>query len=209
MRHSLTSQGYGIRLRPVEMADAPFIVWLRNLDFVRGRVGDSAVDVASQEKWLKKYFQRNGDYYFLVETMRGIPLGTYSIYNLEAKRAEIGRLIVRHGVTASIPASILLLDLFYGRMGVTEVYADSVADNFGVHALLRKHGFKEAKQKRAVQIIGGHPVELLHFVQTAEDWPRVRATVVPKAERIKPRIRKWEQEYLDLYRTEEMATGPH
>ena len=52
MLHSLIAQGYGIRLRPVRLEDAPFIVWLRNLEYVKGRVGDSATDVAGQERWL-------------------------------------------------------------------------------------------------------------------------------------------------------------
>ena len=59
----------GIRLRPVRLEDAPFIVWLRNLVHAKGRVGDSAEDIDSQERWLHAYFDREGDYYFLVETL--------------------------------------------------------------------------------------------------------------------------------------------
>lgn len=206
MRHSLTSQGYGIRLRPVEMADAPFIVWLRNLDFVKGRVGDSVATVASQEDWLNRYFERIGDYYFIVESLRGIPLGTYGMYNVSGTRAEIGRLVMRPGITAGIPASLLLLDLFYRKMGVTEIYAVSVAGNFGVHSLLRKSEFREVKDEHAVQMIGGQPIELLHFVQSVDDWPSAWAKYAPKAERIEPRILKWEQEHLELIRTEGMTT---
>ena len=54
-----------MRLRPVRLEDAAFIVWLRNQEHVKGRVGDSATDVAGQEAWLKKYFTRAGDYYFI------------------------------------------------------------------------------------------------------------------------------------------------
>src|SRR5208283_4596557 len=66
MRRSLHAEGFGVRLRPVQITDAPFIVWLRNQDYVKGRVGDSAPDAASQEKWLETYFEREGDYYFVV-----------------------------------------------------------------------------------------------------------------------------------------------
>lgn len=206
MRHSLTAQGFGVRLRPVAMADAPFIVWLRNLDFVKGRVGDSVATVASQEDWLKRYFEREGDYYFIVETLRGIPLGTYSIYNMKGSSAEIGRLVMRHGVTASMPASILLFDLFYGKMGLTQLYAFAVEDNYGVHSLMRKYEFFEAKEQHAVQVIGGRAIRLLRFVQSVEDWPRARAKGLPKVERVEPRILKWEQEHLELIRNEGMAT---
>ncbi len=57
MEHSFQTEGYGIRLRPVRLDDAAFIVWLRNLDHVKGKVGDSAKDVASQEAWLKQIFR--------------------------------------------------------------------------------------------------------------------------------------------------------
>ncbi len=31
MQHTLHAEGFGVRLRPVRMEDAAFIVWLRNL----------------------------------------------------------------------------------------------------------------------------------------------------------------------------------
>jgi hypothetical protein len=48
MRHSLHAEGFGVHLHPVQMTDAAFIVWLRNQDYVKGRIGDSAPDAASQ-----------------------------------------------------------------------------------------------------------------------------------------------------------------
>ena len=73
MRHDIHLEGFNLRLRPVRIEDAAFIVWLRNLDYVKGNVGDSAVDVVGQEAWLKAYFEREGDYYFIVETLGGSP----------------------------------------------------------------------------------------------------------------------------------------
>jgi len=69
MQHKIQAEGFGVRLRPVQAEDAEFIVWLRNLEHVKGRVGDSATDAASQRAWLEAYFKRPGDYYFIVETM--------------------------------------------------------------------------------------------------------------------------------------------
>ena len=42
MRHNIHLEGFNLRLRPVRIEDAAFIVWLRNLDYVKGNVGDSA-----------------------------------------------------------------------------------------------------------------------------------------------------------------------
>ena len=196
MRHSLTAQGYGIRLRPVRFDDAPFIVWLRNLDYVKGRVGDSAADVASQERWLNRYFEREGDYYFIIETLHEAPLGTHAIYNLNESRAEIGRMVIRPGVSVAVASSLMLLDLFYGQMGMTQVLAVSVASNHVVHSFLRKGGFSQVKVEHAGRVIGGQAIDLLHFIQTAEGWLRARERLVIAAQRAESRIRKWEQAYL-------------
>src|SRR6266850_2192035 len=95
MEHTVKAEGFGVRLRPVRIDDAAFIVWLRNLQHAMGRVGDSATDVMAQQSWLKSYFAREGDYYFIVETSRGISVGAYGIYNLTGKSAESGRWIIR------------------------------------------------------------------------------------------------------------------
>ncbi len=196
MRHSLTMQGYGVRLRPVRLEDAPFIVWLRSLAYVRGRVGDSAEDIDSQERWLNIYFEREGDYYFIVETLNAVPLGTYAIYNLVKTRAEIGRMVIRPEVAAAIPASVLLLDLFYEQMGLTQVRAITVASNYAIHSFLRKGGFSEAEVEPAGRVIGGQALDMLHFVQTAEDWLQARERLVIGARRGEPGILRWEQSHL-------------
>ncbi len=199
MRHSLTEQGFGVRLRPVTLEDASFIVWLRNLDSVLGWVGDSAADVASQEIWLNRYFDREGDYYFIIETSSGIPLGTHSVYNRRGNRAEIGRVVTRPGVSASYPAAVLLIDLSYGQMGITELEAICPAGNYGVLTTYRRYGFNQVDAGPDTRIIGGTPVEMLHFVQRSEDWPRIREIGMPAVLRAESTIRKWEKEYLEQH----------
>src|SRR5208283_4119079 len=109
------------RLRPVRMEDAPFIVWLRNLDFVKGKVGDSATDVVGQEAWLRVYFEREGDYYFIIETLDGIPMGTHGIYDLSGTSAEKGRHIVRSEVMAGLPNEMLMMDLAFNLLRLSEL----------------------------------------------------------------------------------------
>lgn len=207
MRHSLTTQGYGIRLRPVRLDDAPFIVWLRNLEYVKGRVGDSAADVARQEIWLNNYFERESDYYFIVETLHEIPVGTYSIYNLHETRGEIGRMIMRPGVAAAVPSTLLLLDLFYEQMGMTAVKALAVASNSAVHTLVSKGGFVQAKVEHAGRVIAGEATDMLHFVQTAESWLGARDRVVLASRRAESRICNWEREYLQNRDPQVLETG--
>ncbi|HUA67544.1 MAG TPA: GNAT family N-acetyltransferase, partial [Candidatus Saccharimonadales bacterium] len=181
MRHALHTEGFGIRLRPVQVNDAAFIVWLRNQEFVKGRVGDSAFDVAGQRKWLESYFEREGDYYFVIETFDGVPLGTISLYGIISRYAEWGRYIIRPEVQAALPAAILSFDLAFETLEMRELLARCVSTNLLVHSLLKKYGFRQSETKKAGETIGGRPVDMIHFVLEAGDWARRRGSLLPLA----------------------------
>jgi RimJ/RimL family protein N-acetyltransferase len=165
---------------------------LRNLDHVKGRVGDSATDVASQEAWLRTYFDRLGDYYFVVETSEGVPLGTCAIYDVVGTCAETGRFIMRPDVAAAVPTSILSFDLAYNQMGLTELRATSVVSNLKVHSYLRRVGFRQVALEQGGRVIGGQGIDMIHFVQSAGDWLRVREETVALGRRAETQIREWE-----------------
>ena len=193
MRHSLQTEGFNLRLRPVRMTDAAFIVWLRNQDYVKGNVGDSAANVAAQEVWLRNYFEREGDYYFIVETLGGIPLGTHGIYDIQRNSAEQGRQIIRLEVIAGVPAATLATDLAFGSLGLKELRSTCVSTNRTVLSLHRKSGFKEIGIKRSAQIIGGSPVDLVQFLLTPEDWARTRNHIIPLARVAETQVLEWEK----------------
>ncbi len=193
MQHSLRAEGFGIRLRPVRTEDAAFIVWLRNLDHVRGRVGDTAASAASQQAWLEKYFTREGDYYFVAETLGGIPLGTHGIYDLANSSAEKGRQAVRPEVMAGVATAILATDIAFAQLGLKEVRSNTVSTNANVISLHRKSGFKQVGLLRAHQIIDGHPVDLVQFLLLPEDWAKARERQLPLAQLAGEQILAWEK----------------
>ncbi len=193
MRHSLHAEGFGVRLRPVQITDAAFIVWLRHQDYVQGRVGDSAPDAAGQQKWLETYFQREDDYYFMVETPGGIPLGTNGLYEISGKSAEWGRFIVRPEVQAALPSVMLIFDLAFEKLELCELLARCVSTNRTVHSLVKKCGFRQTETKFASQIIGGQPADMIHFVLKTGDWPGCRKRLLPLAEFAETQIREWEK----------------
>jgi RimJ/RimL family protein N-acetyltransferase len=179
------------------MEDAAFIVWLRNLDHVKGKVGDSATDVAGQEAWLEAYFEREGDFYFIPETPGGIPLGTTGIYGMRGTRAEKGRHIMRPEVMeVGVPAGMLATDLAFGRLRLSELRSTSVSTNLPVHSLHRKSGFKQVGILRDAQIIEGRPVDLVEFILKAEDWPRFRDHLAPLAHLAGAQALAWEKTQL-------------
>ena len=193
MRHTIHAEGFGVRLRPVRMDDAPFIVWLRNLEHVKGRVGDSAADAASQQTWLEAYFEREGDYYFIIETQGRIPVGAYGIYHATAASAESGRWIIRPEVPAAIPSAMVAFDLAFGSMALGELRVTTVATNRSVLSLNLKFGFRQTGVTPAGQVIGGQAVDLVNYILTAEDWSKRRERLVPLARLAEIQVREWEQ----------------
>jgi RimJ/RimL family protein N-acetyltransferase len=192
MHHNLQREGFGLRLRPVRMDDAPFIVWLRRLDHALGRVGNSATDTASQEAWLRAYFERQGDYYFILETTTSLPLGAYGIYDLKGASAESGRWVIRPGAPAAIPNAILAFELAFGALHLKELRASTVSTNTPVLSLNRKFGFRQTGITTAAQSIEGRSVDLIHFVLQGEHWPGIREKLLPLARLAGKQVETWE-----------------
>ncbi len=196
MQHTLHAEGFGVRLRPVRMEDAAFIVWLRNLDHVKGRVGDSATDAASQESWLRAYFERQGDYYFIIETLGRIAVGAYGIYDVADASAESGRWIIRPDVPAAIPSAMQAFEIAFEKLGLRELRAKTVSTNRSVLSLNRKFGFRQTLVEPAAQVIGGQPVDLVNFLLEAKDWPNIREGLLPLARLAETQVQEWEQAHL-------------
>ena len=175
------------------MDDASFIVWLRNLDHAKGKVGDSASDVKSQEDWLRAYFNRAGDYYFIIETASQKPIGAYGIYDVQGTSAESGRWVIRTDVPAAVPCAALAFEAAFGPMGMTELRANTVSTNRTVLSLNKKFGFKETGVTKNAQIIGGIQVDMVHFVLSKSDWPQVRERLLPLARVAERQVAAWDK----------------
>jgi RimJ/RimL family protein N-acetyltransferase len=176
------------------MADAAFIVWLRNLDHVKGKVGDSATDIPAQEAWLKAYFHRPGDYYFIIETLGAIPLGAYGLYDLTGDSAESGRWIIRPEVPAAIPSALLAFEIAFQKLKLHDLRVKTVATNHTVLSLNKKFGFRELRVERGGQTIDGRPVDLVHFGMTAAEWAKKRDGLLPMARFAEKQVLQWEDQ---------------
>jgi RimJ/RimL family protein N-acetyltransferase len=193
VRHPLQAEGFGVRLRPVQVSDAAFIVWLRNLDHVLGKVGDSATDLAGQQAWLHAYFARGGDYYFVIETLGGIPVGTYGLYDIVGTSAEHGRLIMRPEVPAVLPCLMDGFGLAFGPMALTELRGTVVSTNRQVVSLLRKLGFRQTRLEAGGRVIAGKAVDMVHLVLSREDWSRTCDKFLPLAVLAERQVLEWDQ----------------
>jgi RimJ/RimL family protein N-acetyltransferase len=175
------------------MDDAVFIVWLRNLEHAKGRIGDSAITEVSQQAWLKTYFDRPGDYYFIIETAGGTSVGAYGIYDIRGTSAESGRWVIRPDVPAAIPSAMLAFDTAFNTLHLDELRVRTISTNRNVLSLNRKFGFRQTLIEPAAQMIAGQPVDQVHFVLPASDWPNGRERLLPLARLAEKQVLDWER----------------
>ena len=181
MKHSLQAVGYNIRLRPVEKADAGFIIHLRNLPHVLGTVGDTVPDVSAQRRWIESSWERPGDYYLIIETDKGKRIGTIGIYDVENGTGEWGRWITLPGVLAGLPSAVLIHDLAFDQLHLQELRGCVVSDNLRVLSFHRKFGLEQTGVEPHARQIGGKWVDLVWLLMKRGNWPDARRRLQPLA----------------------------
>jgi RimJ/RimL family protein N-acetyltransferase len=180
MKHAVVLDGFGVRIRPVTEADASYIVQLRTQPRVLGTVGDTSPDIEVQKQWIERYFDRDGDYYFIVEVARR-PVGTISLYDIADGSAEWGRWIIEEGVPAALPSAILIHDLAFGQLALHELRGRVVPGNKRVISFHRRFGAENAGIQKNGACIRGEPIDLVCFRMQQQNWPRVRKQLEPVA----------------------------
>lgn len=137
MKHDLRIEGIAYRLRPIRLDDAKLVVDVRLEDQERNQyIHAISEDLDVQKKWLESYFEREGDYYFVVENMlTGESEGLVGIYDLADGKAEWGRWVVKKGSLASAESLDLLFRLAFDTLGLTELYCRTICDNERVVSL--------------------------------------------------------------------------
>ena len=131
MKHRITVEGFGYRLRPVRLNDAQFIIDVRLEDTARNKfIHAISRDVKAQEDWLNDYFNREGDYYFVIENrVTGEPEGLIAFYNEKDGKAEWGRWVVKEGSLAATESVDLLYKAAFESVGLKELYCRTIKDN--------------------------------------------------------------------------------
>lgn len=175
MKHSLSATGYGIRLRPVKVDDAEFIIHLRNLPHVLGTVGDTVPDIAAQKRWIETSLDRAGDFYFVIESCQGKELGTIAIYDVADGVGEWGRWITLPGMLIGLSSAVLIHDLAFDQLNLSELRGCVVSENLQVLSFHRRFGLEETGIELHARKIGGTWVDLVWFAMNKEKWNVARS----------------------------------
>lgn len=131
MKHKISVEGFGYRLRPVRLSDAAFIIAVRLEDAERNKfIHAISPDVSLQEAWIERYFLREGDYYFVVENrITGEGEGLIGVYDVKDGKAEWGRWVVKKDSLAAVESVDLAYRAAFEKIGLDELYCRTVQDN--------------------------------------------------------------------------------
>lgn len=176
MRHDIQLDGYAFRLRPVNDADAALILDLRCDPELARFIHSTPPSLADQLAWLAKYYERPGDYYFMVERRRDAQAeGFISIYEIDeaTRAAEWGRWILRRGSLAATESAWLMYRCAFEILGLSRVYSRTVADNTRVVAFHDACGITRRRLlPQHFQLRDGTYDAVEHEVDR-ETWPEI------------------------------------
>lgn len=184
MRHDLLVPGYAFRLRPVDETDAAYIVDLRGRS---GRfLNRGAASTTEQLAWLASYFERAGDFYFVVETLdEGKREGLVGIYGLDPqkRRAEWGRWVLEPGSSAAIESALLVYRCAFDELALECVQCRTLADNLKVVSFHASCGLEHSPAPVLIERDGERRLAVEHTL-SRRNWPPVMARLAGLAARV-------------------------
>lgn len=125
-------EGYAFRLRPITDDDAALVVELRSNPELNRFLHASSNRVEDQLAWLAHYYEREGDYYFVIERRtNSMPEGVIALYDVDlvTNSGEWGRWILKPGSLAAVESAYLIYRVAFELLGLDSVYCRTVADN--------------------------------------------------------------------------------
>lgn len=191
MRHDLHVGGFAFGLRPLTVEDAEFIVELRGEGQRSRFLHPIPPSVEAQRAYVLSYFERPGDYYFVVERQdRNSREGLVAIYNadLEKKTADWGRWILRPGSWASVESALCVFKAAFDLLHLDEVRSQTYCENTHVVSFHDRCGVPRHGVLPGYYNVNGVPIDVVEHVLTRGEWPRVRQIIEPMAKRIAERL---------------------
>ena len=209
MRHELQIAGRAYRLRPVAESDARYIVDLRS----RGGtfLNTGAVTVAQQLHWLDRYFERNGDYFFVIETVDGRTReGLVSLYDVRPleRSAEWGRWVLEPRSSAAVESALLVYRCAFEQLSLAQVRCRTLADNAKVVAFHESCGLTRVPSTVMIDHNGQSRPGVEHVLGSGE-WPRVKERLDRLASRFADTAMRSAAQKTELMRADNMLAFHH
>jgi len=179
--------GHAFRLRPVTESDAAYIVDVRTRGGPFLNRGADSID--QQLEWLDRYFSREGDFYFVVETLDGREReGLVALYSLKSadQSAEWGRWVLRAGSNAAVESALLVYRCAFDRLSLAHVRCRTLAANVHAVAFHDSCGLVRTPDTIVIEH-NGAPCPGIEHALWASKWPAVHARLDALASRFSSR----------------------
>ena len=171
-------EGRSIRLRSACLADVEFTYNIRQDKEKIQYLHQVSGTLKEQEEWLTKQRERQGDYFFVVETKDGEPIGTTGVCNMKDQEGEGGRFILYGNPVQTAEASMLGYDFAFYECGLKKVWVKVHEDNTHIHSYVRRFGAKESFRKYD-ESLGSN---LIYFYLTEEMYREKREKIMKSIE---------------------------
>lgn len=154
--------------------DASYIVDLRA--HAGAFLNRGATTIAQQLSWLGAYFERAGDFCFVVETLDGRRQGLVGLYDLQWPRrtAEWGRWVLTRGSSAAVESALLIYRFAFDELALELVRCRTLGANAKVVAFHDSCGLARAPTELVIDR-DGEPRPAIEHVLSRAEWPRVMA----------------------------------
>ena len=185
--------GFALRLRCVEQADAERIIELRTDESLTRFLPPLTVTIEDQRRWIGTQADKINDYYFAVEK-KALPdapvegfLGLYGFVHADGvATAEWGRWILAKSSLASVESAFLLYRFAFETLHLDRVVCHSVLANESVVSFHDKCGLKRTRVLEKEFTIHGIEYDAVEHAITREEWPATRATMQVWVQRFAP-----------------------
>lgn len=193
MRHDIDLSGPAFRLRPITDADAGLVLSLRGDSELNRYIHATPPDLSEQLAWLARYYQRPGDYYFVIErrTTRA-PEGVISIYDVDDRDSsgEWGRWMLKKGSLAAVESAMLIYQCAFERLRLETVFCRTVAENVKVVSFHDSCGIPGKRLLPLHFDIGGRRVDAVEHRVTRQTWNEIAPRLSTLSQAVARRVER-------------------
>jgi RimJ/RimL family protein N-acetyltransferase len=190
VKHALTLEGPAFRLRPVAEGDAAFIVALRSDPALNAWVNPTSPRVEDQLAWLARYFEREGDWYFVIERLDGTAEGLIGLYDQANGDAEWGRWLLKPGSLAAVESVLLMYRTAFELIGLDAVHCRTLAANERVVSFHDSCGIPERRLLPGYVELRGQQQDAVEHRLTRAAWPAVDERLAKLAQLTARRLKR-------------------
>jgi RimJ/RimL family protein N-acetyltransferase len=184
VRHDIRLEGHAYEIRPVDVGDAEFMLYLRRDPELSRLIHPTSPRLDDQLAYLERYFQTTGDYYFIViRSATGRREGAVAIYDVDRARgqAEWGRWIMRHDSMGAPEAALLVYRAGFDVFGLNRIYCRTATANANVVAFHTACGLETDARGALAHDFGGVMYQAVEQFVARDRWPEVARTLDQRA----------------------------